>query len=148
MQAGFIRSGRSLTFVVAGDVDIKILVLVVLVLEEHVFVVLAQLLVDFDILDVGDVVTARFLGVGILEGDDLGRVVLGFLFLGLVLFLDCAWRRSLGEDRLLEIGARIGFAGIGRNDRVLVEVVELLAGIRIGPLGAAFVVGHSLILSG
>src|SRR5262249_47035809 len=120
---------------VATDVEVEVLVLFLVFLEEGVFVVLADVLDVFDVLDIGNLLAAGCLaglcGVGVFQRDDLGLAGRGgrhfldldFLFGLLLLFTlgDLARRRGA----LLEIGARVGFARIRRDDRILVEVVEL-----------------------
>src|SRR5690606_6385146 len=69
--AGSALQDRPLAVVVARYVDVEIVALVVLVLEEGVFIV-TEVLVDLDILDIRNVVAAVFLGVGFLERHDLG----------------------------------------------------------------------------
>src|SRR5690606_8243601 len=108
--------------------------------------VVAEIFVDFNVLDVWNILVAGFLGVGIFQRHDFGcRCVLGLLFdvfVILVIHLAGGYGRRLAGQHLLEIGARIAFAGIGGNDRIHVEIVELLARIGVDPLGAAFGTGH------
>src|SRR5690606_5109414 len=101
-------------------------------------------------LDIGNVFAgflARFFGVGVFERDDF-RFVLdrGGHFLDLHLFVVrlvvvTAGLAARGRV-LLEIGTRIGFAGIGGDDRIPVEIVEFLAGIGVFAFGAAVLIGQ------
>src|SRR5690606_10384520 len=116
-----------------------VLVRVLVFLEEHVGIVLAEVLDLLDVLDIGDL----FLGAGLflvrfLERHDLGTARLDRLF-DFFLVLVLGLRPGLAAQRrvLLELGPRIGLAGIRRDDGVAIEVVELLAGLRVFALGAA-----------
>src|SRR5690606_29742136 len=101
-------------------VDVKaeaVVSVVIFLFEEHVFLVVAQLFVDLDIVDIRDfLVAAGLFGIGIFEADDLGSVgVLDFFFfLHFILVVDLASRncRGLADGEGLEIGAGIGLAGI------------------------------------
>src|SRR5699024_3214083 len=137
---------------VAADVEVEVLVFFLVFLEERVLVVLADVLDLLDVFDIGDFLFgAGFLGIGIFEGDHFGLIAggggrgfldLDFLFLFLLFLAVCALaRRGLLEER-----ARIGFAGVGRNDGVAVEVVELAAGLGVFALGSAGVFGQGSIL--
>src|SRR5690606_18088781 len=95
-------------------------------------------------------------GIGILERNDLGAGVLvlvlglglfGLDLLGLLVILEDlgATHPRRGGSGLLEIGPGIGLAGIGRDNGIGVEVVELLAGLGIGTLGTAVRTGQSLL---
>src|SRR6185437_16787002 len=135
---------RSALVAAAADVKIEVAFFLVVLLEEDVGIILADVLDVFDVLDLGNFLFAAALfGVGILEGHHFGLAGLCCLFdLDLLLFFLFVALGDAGLDgALIEVGAGVGFAGIGRNDRIAVEVVELLAGFRIFPLGAA-VVGH------
>src|SRR6218665_1448791 len=112
-----------LALVAAADIEIEVFVLVFVFFEEGVGVVVAKVFHILDVLDIGDFVFfAGLFGIGFLEGDDLGRGGLG-----------------ANGARLLEIGARVGLAGIGRDDRILVQIVELLAGLGVFALCAAVI---------
>ena len=132
---------KSAVFVVA-DFKAEAVVFVLVFFEEHVFLI-AQVFFDLDILDIWNIV-AGFLGVGFFEADDFGAGILDFVFFFLlVLVIDLAGRSQTGlAGQRLEKRARIGLARIGRDDGVLVEVVELFTRIGIGPLGTAFGTGH------
>src|SRR5690606_13390457 len=97
---------------------------------------------------VRNILVAAFLGIGIFEADDFRRCRIDclFFFLDLVFVVYLARRRCLAGDKLLEKGARIGLAGIGRDDRILIQVIEFLAGIGVGPLRTALRAGHFLCL--
>ena len=56
-------------------------------------------------------------------------------------------RQRRGAAVLLEVRAGIGFAGIGRDDRILVQIVELLAGLGVFALGSADVFGQRCLPS-
>src|SRR5690554_1705913 len=131
--------------VVGIDVKAERVVFVFVFFEEGVGVIFAQFFIDFDVVGLGNVV-ARFFGVGFLERNDLGRGDVFNLVVELVVNrldgLGLGGRR-LGRHRsLLEKGARIALAGIGRDNRIEVEIVELFTRIRVGPLGAAVGTGH------
>src|SRR5690606_34455191 len=136
---------KSAVFVVV-DVKAQAVVLVFVLFEEDVFFVIGQLFVDLDILDVWNILFATFLGVGVFKADDFRRCRIGnvFHFLDLVFVVGLAGNHGCGlaGQQLLEIGAGIGLARIGRDNRVEVQIVELLARIGIGPLGAAVRGGH------
>ncbi|CCF21735.1 protein of unknown function [Pseudorhizobium banfieldiae] len=128
-------AGGSDFVVVAGDADDAAHVVIVVVFvgfQEGVVVVVAFDL-DVVIAHIGKIVAAVIVAVVIRDQFDirvLGVDFLDLLFLGLF---------HLHLSRvLLEEGERPGFAGIGRDDRVAVEVVELLAGIRVGTFGSEF----------
>jgi hypothetical protein len=140
----------------AANVEVEVFVLVFVFLEEHVLVVIANVFNVFDVLDLGNILAlvgiAGLFGVGILERDDLRSCRIGFLGLDFFFVLvDLTRSRGLGAHRgngvLLEEGARIGFAGVGRDDRILVQIVELLAGIGVFPFRTAFVLGQLLASS-
>jgi hypothetical protein len=126
-----------------ADVEVKIVFLVLVFLEKHVGVVLADVLDILDVLDLGDLVLAGFLGIGFLERDDLGTALgdlvdSGLLFLLLLLALD----GGAGLDALLEEGTGIGLASIGRDDRILVQIIEFLARFRVFSFGTAVRIGQ------
>src|SRR6185312_4980237 len=143
---------RTLALVAAADVEIEVLVVFLVFLEENILVVVTDILDFLDVLDVGNIFLgfglAVLFGIGILEGDDFrffgGRghfLDLDFLFVLLLALGGCL----AGGGVLLEIRARVGLAGIGRDDRILVEIVELLAGLGVFALGSAAVCGQDLL---
>src|SRR5690606_7846282 len=95
----------------------------------------------------GDFVVTRFLRIGLFERDDHGSAGSCLLDL-LLLFVLLGLRRRLGAHgrAMLEERARIGLAGVRRHDRIAVEVVELLAGLRVFALGTAILFGQFLPL--
>src|SRR6218665_1947380 len=139
-----------LALVAAADIEIEVFVLVFVFFEEGVGVVVAKVFHILDVLDIGDFVFfAGLFGIGFLEGDDLGSGGIGlFHFLDFFLFVIVVGRGPFGGGlgangaRLLEIGARVGLAGIGRDDRILVQIVELLAGLGVFALCAAVIFGQ------
>src|SRR5690606_32593415 len=104
---------KSTIFVVA-DIEAEFVVLIFVLFEEDIRVILAEFLVDFDVVGIWNFLVARFLGIRILEGDDFGRrgildLFFDFLF---VVRIRLAGRggRGLAGQSLLEIGAGIALA--------------------------------------
>ena len=89
---------------------------------------------------IGKIVAALDFLVGVFERDNLDALfLLGVDFLlGDFLFL-----LDGGGLAFLEIGTRIRLAGIGRDDRVLVQVIEFPTRFRIYAFGAKFRFCHS-----
>ena len=131
----------SLVGAATPDVEIEIVLLVFVFLEEDIGIVVADVLDVFDILDIGDFfLGSGFLGVGVLERDDLGtRLLDQFLDLDLLFFLLIALGDAGAHAPLLEIGARIRLARVRGNDRILVQVVKLLARVGVFSFGTAVV---------
>ena len=135
-----------------ADVEIEIVLFFLVFLEEDVGVVLADVLDVLDVLDIGDL----FLGSPASSASASSSETISGASGSAASTSSTSSSSSSSSSRsrpalraggvLLEIGARIRFAGIGRDDRILVQIVELLAGIGVFPLGAAVVFGQCCFL--
>ena len=133
-------------FVRGVDVEVEVFVLFLVFLKEHIGIVLADVLDLFDTLDIGNLFLSR---LPLRPRPPRGETISGASGVATSATSTSSSSSSSSSTRsrlraavLLEIGARIGLAGIGRDDRILVQVVELLAGLGVFPLGTADVFGQ------
>ncbi|EGE57143.1 hypothetical protein RHECNPAF_470016 [Rhizobium etli CNPAF512] len=119
----------------ADDVAHVVIVIVFVGCEEGIVVVVAFDL-DIVVAHIRNVVAAGGV-IGIFQRNQFDFGVFGIDFRDLVLFSGIGDRRGF-----LEEGQGVGLAGIRRNDRIPVQIIELLAGFRIGALGSKFRFRH------
>jgi hypothetical protein len=122
----------------AGDV----VVLIVFVCFEERVVVIVEFYVVIAF-DIWNVVTAG-VAIGVFQRHEFDFRVFGIDFGDFFLF--GLLFHFLGSGRFFEEGKRPGLAGVWGHDRIAVQVVEFLAGIRVCTLGAKVRFCHCLSL--
>lgn len=136
------RPARYPLIVVVGyHLDEVVRIVVILVHHEGVILGRVVFVLDLDgVIAIGIGVLVGLLGFDLIQGYQLGTVSL-VLILGWCL-LACDDRGRRPAERHWNRG-RDDFAGIGRDDGVLVEIVEPLPGCRSDPLGTEFGSRHA-----